>query len=237
MTGYTDLSPDIQALMKGIESSKADTPVADALRKKNREEEAARRAKEAETFRTAKPGQVIKGHGIFVGIFKPADRDGNSLGLAFNVVAAPEDLSSEALTYNATVEKLAGLEDWHGYDGSGYRNEDEMIAALKDQSYKGEWIIPPREALYGRRAAAGQIRNSGEDKNNQVQPDNLRAHRDKKEFKGTYHESGAYWSSAMMSLGNLVWNIRMTSGIESYDNPRTNAGRCRPVRLIPVAEA
>ena len=42
--------------------------------------------------RTLEIGQMVEGKGVYVGEWKPKDRDGRDLGKGFDVYAAPEDV-------------------------------------------------------------------------------------------------------------------------------------------------
>jgi len=102
-------------------------------------------------------GQLVEGKGVYVGIWAPEDRDGTSLGEIFDLYAAPEDVQNNKgkrllLTFNEAVDHVAALQDYYGHDGfnhdgSGLTEDEVLYEALKTGSYKGEWFIPPKDAL------------------------------------------------------------------------------------------
>lgn len=138
---------------------------------------------------TADRGALVKGQGIYLGIYALKDKDGVSLGKIFNVYAAPENLPGQDLNYEDTVNYIANLRLRHGHDGTKYKSDEEIHAALKDGSYKGGWIIPPREILCGK------------DRNGQsTTPDNLHDSRNKGEFISTFYiKNTSYWTSYAFS--------------------------------------
>ncbi len=51
-------------------------------------------------------GSTVSGQGVYLGQYKPQDRDGNSLGKVFNVFAAPQDLP-DTMKYVDAVKHIA----------------------------------------------------------------------------------------------------------------------------------
>jgi hypothetical protein len=131
-------------------------------------------------------GVLVKGRGIYFGRWEPQDREKQSLGKIFNVYAAPQDLP-ETMKYVDTVKHIADLKNWNGFDGTNYATDKEIYAALKDGSYTGGWIIPPRELLSGTEPDG----KFGIRQGNIIQPDNLYAHKDKGSFKDTFTTAAA----------------------------------------------
>src|SRR5262249_18712121 len=126
------------ASVSGHSAKKGMLPIAEKLQRRN----------EA-LLKDAKPGDPLPLlGGIYVGIYQPCDSAGTSLGLAFNVIAAPADLG-DVCGYAQTVEAVAGLSNWNGYNGENYGCEREILQALKEGKYNGGWIIPPQELLTG----------------------------------------------------------------------------------------
>ena len=146
--------------------------------------------------------------------------DGNSLGKTFNVFAAPEDLTNasgekEECSYTETVQRLAELKGWNGFDGTNYETDKEFYEALKTDSYKGGWIMPPRELLTGT-AADGP---SGVRKGAAVQPDNLFDHQSKGALKRYLAMAAGtaqwYWSSTTDDgFTSSAWVSRFSDGLE-----------------------
>lgn len=174
------------------------------------------------------PGEMIAGEGIFLGKYKPRDRDGNSLGKIFNVFAAPEDLGG-AEKYVDTVKHIAALKNWHGHDGTNYATDKELYQALKNGGYNGGWIIPTRPLLSGRNV-----------NDIIIQPDNLYAHKDKGALAETFKtaasdSSRCYWSSTEdRDYTSHVYAIRFSDGHEGRDLEDYFLFSCRPVRLVPA---
>ena len=176
-------------------------------------------------------GQLVDGQGIFIGTWSPRDNEGNSLRKTFNIFAAPQDLPGTN-RYIEVVEHIAGLENWHGHDGADCQTEGELREALKDDSYNGGWVVPPRELLTGK-----------DSKGNKVQADNLYAHKDKGALRGTFSDvvmyrsdySDWYWSSTGYAvLPRYMHDARFSDGAESWSHIGTCGLRCRPVRLVPA---
>src|SRR6185312_13449366 len=103
--------------------------------------------------------------------------------------ASPDD--DLVLTFDSTVSRLSGLRDWHGHNGAGYENAAALCEALKNGSYKGEWVIPPLELLCGRDQFGRNI-----------QPDSLFAYQDKEDLKDTFCRS----SNSCMGNPTRYWS-------------------------------
>ena len=183
-----------------------------------------------------KIGQLIEGRGVFFGTWEPKDGEGRSLGKIFNMFAAPEDLTDsfgkrQTFKYLEAVGRVSSLKDWHGHDGTSYKTDKELFAALQDGTYNGGWFIPPRELMIGRDAT-----------NEEVQPDHLYAHHEKGALCGTFaletsHQAGCaiwYWSStARPDRSSLFSNIRFLNGHEDWNHRDSFQLSIRPVRLEP----
>lgn len=188
----------------------------------------------------AQIGDVFSTEGIFMGQCTPKDRDGISLGITFNIFAAPQDLTDKnsnkiTLTFNNTVKRMSELKDWHGHDGVGYENDETLYKAIKDGSYKGQWIIPTQEILKG-----CDIDNSS------VQANNLYDCKEQGAFKDTFTTAAAssgsdfpqwYWScTERRDYPSSVWNADFSDGNEGWDHKDELRLSCRPVRLVPVSD-
>ena len=192
-------------------------------------------------FKNLQPGQMIEGEGIFLegiflGCYKPDDRDGNSLGKTFNVLAAPQDLP-DMMTYIETVKYVAELKNWYGFDGANYTTDKDIYAALKDGSYNGGWIVPSRVLLAGTEHDG----KSGICKGKVIQLDNLLDHHNKGAFKGTFKTAATrasgypdwYWSSTeYRGYSSFVHIVRFSDGYESWSHKDDGRLSCRPVRLV-----
>ncbi len=110
-------------------------------------------------------GQTVDDKGVFIGTWEPRDKKGKSLGKIFNVYAAPEDMTNDddeklMLTFNDAAKHVAAMKDWHSHDGGDYASEDALLKALKKDTYKGEWFIPPLEIM-ATRDPAGEFNKLG----------------------------------------------------------------------------
>lgn len=178
-------------------------------------------------------GEMVPGQGVYLGQYKPKDRDGKSLSKTFNVFAAPEDLP-ETMKYVDAVKYIAELKKWNGYDGTNYATDKEFYAAVKNGSYNGGWIIPTRDILHGKDV-------DGKD----TTPDNILAHKDKGVLQGTFKmtaSSGSvcpdwYWSSTeYRDVPSLVWDVRLSGGYGGWHRKDGSRLSCRPVRLLEVRD-
>jgi hypothetical protein len=178
-----------------------------------------------QTLQTPQIGQTIPGKGIFAGVWTPKDRDGKSLGNAFNVYAAPEDLTDRSgrkalLTFNDAAKRITALRTWHGHDGGDFANDAAIIQGLADGSAIGKWFIPTRELL----------------------TDNLYANQGKGDLKGTFVTNGQggnrgeypvwYWSCTEHRANkSSVWHTRFSDGDVVWSNRDINRLSCRPCRV------
>jgi hypothetical protein len=177
------------------------------------------------------PGDRMPDGTIYVGQYKPKDRDGNSLRKTFNVFAAPEDLP-QVMKYDDTVKHIAGLKKWHGYNGTNYATDKEFYAAVKDGSYNGGWIIPTCDILIG---------NDVDGK--ATTPNNLYAHKNTGGLTGTFKDRAWrgydtphwYWSSTERRRDlPRARSVRFSDGNEDWDHKDYFCFSCRPVRLVPI---
>lgn len=185
-------------------------------------------------WRKVQPGQLIPGKGIFVGVWSPKDRNGNSLNKTFNLFAAPHDLgldengqgTKQILRYNDAVKCVSGIRNLMGHHGADYKNDTKLYVALKDGSYKGEWFIPTLDMIVGT-----------DIDNKKIQADTLFAHKDKDAFKNTFtlarSSDGAYWywsCSERRERPSAVHVVRLSDGYEIWIRKDNNSLACRPLR-------
>ncbi len=167
------------------------------------------------------PGQKMPDGTIYLGKYTPRDRAGNSLRKTFNVFAAPEDLPGGTRTYNQTVDYIAGLKNWNGYDGANYVDDGEIYLALQKNSYEGGWIIPPKEIL-----------------------SLLFKNREKEHLKGTFCNASKkqntdypewYFSSTPVDgVDCSVGSLNFLDGDNGSILKSGGCDSCRPVRFVPV---
>jgi hypothetical protein len=131
---------------------------------------------QAQTIKTAMPriGEKIEGKGIYLGVWHPKYTIDKSLGKAFAVYAAPEDLTNEhgeklVATFQDHAKRVAALKGWHGHDGFDGDYDWKIKRGLADGSVVGKWFIPARELLCGFDVYGIK----------QVQDDNMFVHKDK----------------------------------------------------------
>lgn len=179
---------------------------------------------------TYQPGDLVPGEGIYIGKYEPKDREGKSLSKAFNVFAAPEDLP-ETMKYVDAVKHIAKLKKWNGYDGTNYATDKEFYAAVKNDSYDGGWIIPPRSVLSSKYL---------DEKD--AAPGNIFEHKDKGAPRGTFKMKTSihgdylewYWTSTNYPGDSKnMMAIRFSDGGGGcFSTARMS---CRLVRLVEVA--
>ncbi len=187
-------------------------------------------------------GQMVEDKGVYVGIWRPIDREGRKLNAEFNVFAAPKDTryltntkSGKLATYNDDVKRIAGLQDICGNDGVMLANDAAIYDAVRTGNHAAlaKWHMPVKELVNGRNI-------DGED----VQPDNLYAHKDKGALKGTFTDKVGsdlarwYWT-ASEPRGNPshVYGVDFTDGDGDWDHEDNHGLSSRPVRaeLRPAA--
>lgn len=187
-------------------------------------------------------GQMVENKGVYVGIWRPVDREGRKLNAEFNVFAAPKDTrfltntkSGKLATYNDDIKRIAGLRDICGHDGVMLANDTAIYDAVRTGNHAAlaKWHMPVKELVNGRNI-------DGED----VQPDNLYAHKDKGALKGTFTDkvgSGyarCYWAaSGRRDNPSLVCDVSFTVGDDVWGPKGILALSSRPVRaeLRPTA--
>lgn len=95
------------------------------------------------------PGTLVAGQGVYIGKYRPMNKQRHILGREFNVFAAPYNLASDRQDYETTAQRVAQLKDCAGHNGAAYDNREALYEALKDGSYNGGWVIPPIE-IFGK---------------------------------------------------------------------------------------
>lgn len=185
------------------------------------------------------PGQLMADGSVYIGHYQRKSADGKALSKVFNVFVAPEDLP-EPVQYKVAVEQVAALKNWHGHNGEKFTNAQDIQRALRSGTYKGGWIIPPREILSGDRDDAWKVR-----RDKIINPDNMLDHQNdgalRDTFKknargGTHGAPQIYWSSSrntssFLPGGGSVWTSRFDemNGTHYYQGYYFS---CRPVRLV-----
>jgi hypothetical protein len=116
-----------------------------------------------EVFEIAK---LVKGKGIYMGEWEPADLDGQPVGFKLSVFVSPKPLTEvtgKALTFNDTAAEIGKLKGWQGYDGCKLdptRYYAEFCNELRTDpdSMLGKWMIAPLELVRGRDRDGNKVR-------------------------------------------------------------------------------
>lgn len=129
-------------------------------------------------------GQLVEGKGIYLGAWKPTDKNGESLGKVFDLYAAPENLSENGdnllLTFNNAARHVAGLKNFHGHDGGDLASEKDILEAARNNPAALEnWFIPTRGMLDGKKMMP-------DGKDAKIQAANLCDVRSEGSFKGMF---------------------------------------------------
>lgn len=187
-------------------------------------------------------GQMVEDKGVYVGIWRPVDREGRKLNAEFNVFAAPKDTryltntkSGKLATYNDDVKRIAGLHNICGHDGVMLANDTAIYDAVRTGNHAAlaNWHMPVKELVNGRNIDGDEI-----------QPDNLYAHKDKGALKGTFTDKVGsdhahwYWTaSEHRDIPSPVYVVVFTDGDDDWDHKDGFALSSRPVRaeLRPAA--
>jgi hypothetical protein len=201
-----------------------------------------RLAADAELIANARPGQFIPDHGVFICrwtvTFENENKDDPKppLSETFNVFAAPQDVldkdGNDTFTFVEAAKAVAALNGWHSYNGEDIFTQRELFEVLKNHTYNGGWFIPPLELLVGK-----------DMENNDVQADNIFAHKDDGDLKGTFnkqvdtasHRPGSYWSCT--PTGENDANRKGASfadGVAAWFFRNAVTLSCRPIRLERV---
>jgi hypothetical protein len=190
-----------------------------------------------EPLKNPQIGQTIEGKGIYLGVWEPKDRQGQSLSRTFAVYAAPEDLTDEsgrklAATFKDAAKRITAVRNWHGHDGGSFASDAALYTALKDGTGIGKWFIPPRELLVGTDLNGAKVRDN-----------NLYAHRNTGDFKDSFTtiDNGSdgnsgyavwYWScTERRDYRSSVWTARFSDGDGGWDRKNHYRLSCRPCRV------
>lgn len=194
----------------------------------------ARAAEEA--LKNLRVGYKAGDKGIFIGTWKPKDRDGKSLGKTFNVFAAPEDLDpsdtsgANCRQFVEAAQEVGKRRNWHGHDGIYCENDAALYNALKDGSAIGKWFIPTRDLLHGKDIDGNVVRDK-----------HLLGLQNEGDFKGTFttddnapspNYPNYYWSCTE-HRGNSagVWGVRFSDGDDGWITKASGRLSCRPCRV------
>lgn len=166
--------------------------------------------------------EAVEGKGIYIGVWEPKGENGQSLGMVFNLFAAPQDLPDEAgerlrVTFNEARWHVVHLENWHGHNGMDFRDDAGLYEALEDGDYEGEWFIPTPDILKD----IYNLKHKGD-------------------LKGTFAttDNAAYWTCKRDNdYVHTLWFSNGTSSAVSSANQNHIEMSVRPVRLEPVRRA
>jgi hypothetical protein len=153
--------------------------------------------------------------------------------------AAPKDTrflngSKQLATYNSDIQRIADLEEVCGHRGILLRNDAAIYDASEtDPAKLALWHMPTLPLVNGR--------NMGSD---QVNPNNMYAHKDKGALKGTFTDKAGsdgarwYWSATEHRVNpSGVYGVDFTGGDDVWGHKDGNGLSSRPVRaeLRPAA--
>ncbi len=194
---------------------------------------------ERKILKKAQPGDVIIGHGIYIGLWRPQDREEEgSLKKIFHVFAAPQDLrdahGQDTFSYHRTVTLVSQIKEWKGFNGSDYADEAALYAALRNNTYSGTWIIPPAEILGGLNG-----------KYEMVCDNTLYSNREKPALRGSFSlidqrssndSPYYYWSSTPPhDRQGRILSLSMISGNFDFFLQNSMAASCRLIRLVEAS--
>lgn len=178
-------------------------------------------------------GQLVEGKGIYVGIWRPVDREGHKLNGEFNLFAAPQDTcyltntkSGKLATYDDDIQRIAGLQDICGHDGTMLANDTAIYEAVRvgDHAALAKWHMPARELVDGRNVD-----------DNKIQEDNLYAHKDKGALRGTFaNKAGSghnlYWTASEFCNSEYVCAVYFMDEGKYWTSKNIHCLSSRPVR-------
>ncbi len=191
-------------------------------------------------------GEEVKGEGRYMGLWKPKDRNGVSLGRVYYVFASHKDIeysewpSSEG-PFQDAAKQVAAIKNFHGHDGEVFKTDTALYRALKNGSrdgsakaflkhviggtYNGGWFIPPVELLCG-------MEIHGE----AIQPQHLFAYRHVSGFDpDTLSRSNAYWSCSETTDKKGILSVNLKNGeTRSLAYGKGWSIHCRPMRLKEI---
>lgn len=87
-------------------------------------------------------GEMVRGKGIYVGLWKPA------AGKVFDAYTSPEDITDAKgqkilLAFNLAAYHVGQLRGWHDHDGYRFdREQDVMLAVQDNPAALRQWFIP-----------------------------------------------------------------------------------------------
>jgi hypothetical protein len=203
-----------------------------------------------------RPGQLVRNQGIFTTLWAPEYSDNTGLGVECEIFAAPKDLRTapnvgKLLSYDDTVEAVANLSNFHGYDGGRFIKDnisydDAIVSSLAkaiaehthqhgpiakgvwfQPSATGKWFIPPRVV------ATGNTYNIAEDEIKKASNRNLFNLSKVGAFAGTFKADsfGACYLTSTMMLYYRVICSNFANGKEDWCYMSRPPMNCRPVRI------
>ncbi|GEM_PF-3481874 len=212
-------------------------PVSAVIVREERIKEAAQKKAEEDAKKNLRPGYKAGDRGIFICTVEPKDRNGKSLGVKLNVFGLPKDYvfsgSEQCQTFKKAAEEVGNIKGLFGHDGlklDPEHYEEGFIAAIKDGSAFGKWIIPFREWV------------DGKDRDGKIvqEKNNLYALQNEGDFKKTFTtERGGssnyphyYWSCTEHRVpSTYVWLVRFSDGDDGWSLKGYGRLSCRPCRV------
>jgi hypothetical protein len=170
-------------------------------------------------------GKQFGDSGIYLGVWDPPTLLYNS----YHVFVAPTDLIDPTdglricTDFRRAVDEVSKLKNWKGHDGCKILSEGELLIALDENKYHGEWFIPPVGLMAGWDFTRGVA----------VTPS---VFAQKEEFAKTFPPSddfqGAwYWTcSSPKHANDKVWAVNCENS-NSFAYDKVTPLRIRPLRL------
>jgi hypothetical protein len=97
---------------------------------------------------------VREKQGFYEGRWQPKDKDGVPYGTLLDIYSSPEDLTDKkgqrlVTSFKKAVKATAKVKNFYGRDGAGFKNEDDLIKAVKagDTTKLQKLWIPTKDIL------------------------------------------------------------------------------------------
>ncbi len=146
------------------------------------------------TQHSHKVGQMVKGEGIYLGIWEPSDLEGVSLGKVFDIYVSPKKLQNSypeilRTTFNRAVQHVAELKNWFNHDGAHFESAAQIYTAIREGREKEleNWFIPTIDIL-------GGFSHLEDPKNVKFNPDNLYDYNEEGAFYDLYKRKRDMWT-------------------------------------------
>ena len=178
------------------------------------------------------PGHKMPDGTIFIGVYTPIDRQGNSLHKTFNAFAAPQDLG-KAVRYTDAVKHIKTVYGPKNTFVTKDMTDEDLFKALHEGRYDGEWFIPPHELLYAQSPT-----------DLKVAPHNVFSLKDKTLLKGAFKNISQPYNPHSVDNSHFYWTctkgknsyrvINMSNGDSCWAKSKESFLSCRLMRLVEI---